>query len=372
MLPGAVLTCLGLGLVAGRPGPIVGPDTAFARTVAEISEPGGFFWSDNLVSNETSYLHIIGKLEELRVRGGAYLGVGPEQNFSYLARIHPAVAFIVDIRRDNQLLHLLFKAVFERADTRLEYLCLLYSRPCPADAERWRDRPLAELVDYIDRAVVDSLAAAQTENGLLDRVTGYGVPTSEEDLATLRRLHGEFVGQGLDLQFSAYGRRAVANFPRVRQLYLATDLRGVPASFLTDHQSYTVVRDLERANKVIPVVGDLGGNHAIKAIGRWLTIHHERLALFYLSNVEFYLMRSQTFDRFAENVASLPSDGGSLLTRSYFGVQTGVPHPSQQPGHLSVQLLQRVDDFLRRTRGPVQPTYWSLATEGAIPLDPAP
>ena len=125
MGPGALLTCLSLGLAAPRSAADTRPDTTFAETIAAISEPGGFFFSDNLVSNETSYLHIIGKLDELQLRGGAYLGVGPEQNFSYIARLHPTVAFIVDMRRDNQLLHLLFKAVFERADTRLEYLCLL-------------------------------------------------------------------------------------------------------------------------------------------------------------------------------------------------------------------------------------------------------
>jgi hypothetical protein len=58
------------------------------------------------------------------------------------------------------------------------------------------------------------------------------------------------------------------------------------------------------------------------------------------------------------------------LTRSYFGVQTGIPHPAQQPGHLSVQLLQGIDDFLRRTRGPTPINYLTLTTEGAIPLEP--
>ena len=54
------------------------------------------------------------------VTGGAYIGVGPDQNFSYIARIRPSVAYIIDIRRDNLLLHLLFKALFARAPDRVD------------------------------------------------------------------------------------------------------------------------------------------------------------------------------------------------------------------------------------------------------------
>ncbi|HET9513031.1 MAG TPA: hypothetical protein VFO95_03800, partial [Gemmatimonadales bacterium] len=87
-------------------------DTEFGRLVARLSEAGGFFDSDNLVSNETSYLHVIPAFKALKVQGGAYLGVGPEQNFSYLAEIRPEIAILIDIRRDNMLLHLLFRAMF--------------------------------------------------------------------------------------------------------------------------------------------------------------------------------------------------------------------------------------------------------------------
>jgi hypothetical protein len=310
----------------------------------------------------------MGKLDERGVRGGAYIGVGPEQSFSYIARTRPAVAFIIDIRRDNQLLHLFLKAIFERAGSRLEYLCLLYSRPCPAQPDDWRDKPLPELLGFIDRATVDSAVAIASERSLLDRVLTFGVPVSAEEILTLRRLHGEFVSQGLDLQFSAYGRRAIANFPTVRELYLGVDLVGTSARFLATDTAFRVVRDLERADRVIPVVGDLGGPHAVKAIGRWLSERQVPVSLLYVSNVEYYLMRSQTFEQFADNIASLPRAGQSLLIRSYFSVQTGMPHPNQRPGHLSVHLLESVDDFVRRATGST--SYWSLVTDGAIPLDP--
>ena len=60
----------------------------------------------------------MGELRERGISGGVYIGVGPDQNFSYIAHVRPSVAVIVDIRRDNLLLHLLFKALFESAPSR--------------------------------------------------------------------------------------------------------------------------------------------------------------------------------------------------------------------------------------------------------------
>src|SRR5258706_396103 len=104
---------------------------AFAALSARLSEPGGYFDSDNLISNETSYLHVIGKLRELNVIGGVYVGVGPDQSFSYIAKIRPKMAIMIDIRKDNLLQHLLFKALFARSHNRIEYLCTFFGKALP-------------------------------------------------------------------------------------------------------------------------------------------------------------------------------------------------------------------------------------------------
>src|SRR5574341_1933470 len=83
----------------------------FGALVERLSEPPGYFNTDNLISNEDSYLHAVTGLERYGVRGGAYLGVGPDQNFSYIAAVRPDIVFIIDIRRDNLLEQLLFKAL---------------------------------------------------------------------------------------------------------------------------------------------------------------------------------------------------------------------------------------------------------------------
>src|SRR5262245_4736824 len=94
----------------------------FAQLVARLSERAGYFGSDNLVSNELSYQHVIGTPTKMNVTGGVYLGVGPDQNFTYVSQIKPKLAIMIDIRRDALLQHLLFKSLFMMSRNRVEYL----------------------------------------------------------------------------------------------------------------------------------------------------------------------------------------------------------------------------------------------------------
>src|SRR5438552_13782688 len=127
---------------------------AFAALSARLSEPGGYFDSDNLISNETSYLHVIGKLRELGIKGGVYIGVGPDQSFSYIAKIRPKMAIMIDIRKDNQLQHLLFKALFARSRNRIEYLCTFFGKPFPK-TKGWDARNVKDMIEYIDSTASD-------------------------------------------------------------------------------------------------------------------------------------------------------------------------------------------------------------------------
>ena len=86
-------------------------DRDFWAMIESLSEPDGIFVTDNRVSNEIAFQQVIPELR--RHEQVAYLGVGPEQNFTYITALKPQIAFIVDIRRQNLLLHLLYKAVVE-------------------------------------------------------------------------------------------------------------------------------------------------------------------------------------------------------------------------------------------------------------------
>src|SRR5206468_3785081 len=106
-------------------------DAEFWRLSSGLSEPAGSFPSDNFVSNEQRFQEVIPSLAQSATMGGAYLGVGPDQNFTYIAALRPRVAFILDIRRQNLWLQLLYKALIELSHDRAELLSRLFSRPRP-------------------------------------------------------------------------------------------------------------------------------------------------------------------------------------------------------------------------------------------------
>jgi hypothetical protein len=289
----------------------------FAAQVAALSEPPGYFDTDNLISNEGSYLQVVPDLQQ--VRGGAYIGVGPDQNFSYIAATRPTVAFIVDIRRDNLLLHLLFKALFGLSRTRVEYLALLFGRPVPAKIDVWRDVTADRLVRYVDETSVDAVAFGKLGARVSAQVRSYGVPLSAEDFVTIDRFHRRFTTDGLGLRFQTIGRPPQSYYPTYRELLLARDPGGRQANYLASEQAFQFVRSLQAQDHVIPVVGDLGGTHALAAIGRLLSGRNERLATFYASNVEQYLFRNAAFPRFVDNLRRIPHDERTLIIRSVFG-----------------------------------------------------
>src|SRR5436190_5294963 len=106
-------------------------DAEFWKIVNDFSEPGGAFPYENFVSNEVSYMDILPDLTRVAKTGGAYLGVAPEQNFTYVAAIKPKVAFVLDIRRQNMIELLMYKALFEMSANRVEFVSRLFSRPKP-------------------------------------------------------------------------------------------------------------------------------------------------------------------------------------------------------------------------------------------------
>lgn len=341
-------------------------DSSFVRLIEELSEPSGYFDTDNLISNETSYLHVIGKLDELGLEGGAYLGVGPDQNFSYIAQLRPRVAYILDIRRDNMLQHLLFKSLFVLAGSRVEYMCSLFGRPPPRGGGSWDGAEIEDLVAYIDSTEVDPRLLMRTMEEVELVLSRVGLGLSEEDRFTIRRFHEVFARAGLDLRFSSHNRPPLPDYPTYRRLLLERDLRGRRSSYLAEEEDYRYLRSLQRRNLIIPVVGDFAGDHALRAIGRDVAARGATVTAFYTSNVELYLMRDGVFDRFAANLASLPFDDRSVIIRSYFGRGFMPRHPFGVRGYVSTQLLQPIEALVSHQRAGGFVSYYELVTRDAM------
>ena len=323
-------------------------DTSFAAVVARLSEPGGYFDSDNVVTNEASYLHIASQLTKVGVQGGAYIGVGPDQNFSYIALIHPSVAFMLDVRRDNMLEHLMYKSLFVLSRNRLEFLLRLLGKAIPQDVDAWSNRPIADILAYVNGARVDSQSVQATRRASNERILKFGVPLTARDQQVIDRYRATFISEGLDTRFSSLGRNNRYDYPSFGRLIMETDRNGRHLSYLADEKSYQFVRTMQLNDKIIPVVGNVAGDKAVRAIGAYAVEHGLKVSAFYLSNVEQYLMgRDGGFDEYVKNLRTLPHDSTSVIIRSYFG--RGMPHPLYVPsaGNVSVSMIEPMSSFLR-------------------------
>jgi hypothetical protein len=342
-------------------------DTAtFARLFRDLSEPDRYFFSDNFVSNETSYLQVAPLLEKKALRGGAYLGVGPEQNFSYIAISRPKIAFIVDIRRQNAIEHLLYKAIFDQAATRAAFLCTLLGVHC----EETGDSGSQALDAVLDRAEAAWKRRNKSEfravhEQLRERIeTGYQVALAKRDRETLENVHRAFFTKGLALAFELHSTEHRRNYPTLRELLEVTSASGRQRSFLADESDYRLIQRMQRENRIIPLVGDFAGEHAIKAIGAELRKRDIPVSVFYTSNVEQYLVDPPKWRRWVENVESLPTNEASLFLRCY--LDQGRRHPQQLEGHRTASVLQLFDHFRWKQRSRGYTGFWQLATDGVL------
>jgi hypothetical protein len=342
---------------------------SFGLLVERLSEKAGYFGSDNLVSNELSYQHVLGKMARMNLSGGAYLGVGPDQNFTYIAQIKPRVAFMIDIRRDCLLQHLLFKSVFLMARNRIEFLSLLFGRPLPRDFKKWTNRSITDLTDYVDRTPADDKLIERTRAEIRRKLATFGVPLSERDIETLDEIYRAFYQSGLEVRYTIRDRPTGRFFPAYRELLLERDLDGKQRNYLAIEEDFQFLKGMQEKDLIIPVTGDLSGPKAIHAIGEYLREINERVSAFYDSNVEFYLVRNGSFDRFVDNLRALPIDERSVLIRSYFNYAYYTSqHPQTIDNYFSVQLLQTIDSLIRDQNSGGYETYYDLVTRRSLDL----
>jgi hypothetical protein len=343
----------------------------FAQLIEKFSEADGYFDTDNLISNESSYLHVMGRMRKLNVSGGAYIGVGPDQNFSYIAQIRPNIVFITDIRRDNLLQHLWFKSLFALSRNRMEYLCLLFGKPVPGDLKAWESRGIQEIVAYLDKAAAKRELLDKTRLDIHSKLKVAGIPLKPEEIGMIDRIHAAFFDGGLDLKFTSRNRGPRPYYPSYRDLLLEKDLTGKQCNYLAVEEDFKFLQSLEERNLIIPAVGNLAGSHALKNIADYLKERGERVSAFYTSNVEFYLMRGdrdQDFTRFARNVTLLPRDERSVIIRSYFNGTWGYSHPQTVGGYYSTQLLQTMDSFVKEFSSGGYESYSDVISKHVLDL----
>jgi hypothetical protein len=318
-------------------------DQEFWRLSQELSEPNGFFRSDNLVSNEIWFQWVIPELLTRSRQGGVYLGVGPEQNFTYIAALKPKMVFITDVRRGNLHMHLMYKALFELTSNRADFFALLFNKPRPAGLTD--KSPAADLINAFWPAEVRTSPEAVYKANLKriqDHLTQTRrLPLVQEDLDGIEYVYWSFYWHGPAINYnSSSNAGGRGNMVSYGDLMMATDGANVSRSYLASEETWRVLKDLHERNLLVPVVGNFGGAKALRAVGKYIRDHGATVAAMYLSNVEQYLQQDGIWGNFCANVASMPLDERSTFIRS-----------SQGGGGGGSGLVNSLGSMLNETRG---------------------
>jgi hypothetical protein len=306
---------------AAEPLPASIPDESFWKMIVDMSETDGYFQFDNFLSNELGYQYVIPRLIERTGAGGVYMGVAPEQNFTYIAAVKPKIAFIIDIRRQNMLELMMYKAVFEMSETRADFLSKLFARKRP---EGLSEKSTAiDLFNAYAKVRIDNELYTQNLRVINDSLVNthkFGLrPADVGGNSSIEFIYSTFVRAGPSMDYSTGGRGAGFNNPTYEDLMVIDDGTGFQRSYLATEENYRFVRDMEKRNLIVPLVGDFAGPKTIRAVGQYLKEHDATVSAFYLSNVEQYLFNDYKAADFYENVATLPLNSSSTFIRAFSG-----------------------------------------------------
>jgi len=324
-------------------------DKEFWSLVSEYSEPDGFFRSDNLVSNERTFQEVIPELKKRALANGVYLGVGPDQNFTYIAALKPRLAFIVDIRRGNLDQQLFYKALIEMSNDRMDFLSRLFGRPKPdALAENAAGLSVHTLFDAFAEIDPDP---AMFQKNLADinkwLTEKHGFALTPDDFKGIEYVARAFFAEGPELRYSFPSPRLARVFPTYSELQKTDDGHGTSYAYLSSEESFRTLKDFEKKNLLVPVIGDFAGPKALRAVGNWIASHGGVANYIYTSNVEQYLFQGDAFRRYYASVATLPLHEQSTFIRSYFDRGFYYPPGVIMPDLHSVQLLDPVHGLLK-------------------------
>ena len=324
-------------------------DEEYWQFITKYSEPGGTFASENFVSNERSFQHVIPDLKKRIPTGGVYLGVGPEQNFTYIAALRPQMAFIVDIRRENMIEQLLYKALFELSSNRADFVSRLFSRRLPAGTSETAS--IDSLLTAIRGVPADPAIFDQNLKTIRNHlIQSHGFRLSAVDESSLGHIYAEFYTFGPD---TTYSGPPVASrlIPSYEELMIDKGADGKNESYLASEENFRFVQGLHKKNLIVPLVGDFAGSIALRAVGDYLRDHDAAIAAFYTSNVEQYLfMDPSNWGNFYRNVASIPLDPRSVYIRAVIQKPSGefTVQPVLREGFTLETTLSSIPEFARK------------------------
>jgi hypothetical protein len=230
--------------------------------------------------------------------------------------LQPRIAFVVDIRRQNAMEQLMYKALFELADHRADFVSLLFSKPMPPGLDT--AVPTSALLAAFRAIPAEQSLYDATLASILDvLVARHGFALGDADRASITKVFAAFFAQGLEIHYIFRGTDE--DHPDYAQVMEMTDAAGTNWSYLGSEERFQRVKRLQLANRVVPVVGDFAGGKALRSIGDYVRRHGDTIDVFYTSNVEQYLSTEGLLQPFYENVATWPISENGIFIRTFFG-----------------------------------------------------
>jgi len=216
-------------------------------------------------------------------RGGAYLGVGSDQNYTQAAVAKSELVFLMDYDAMVVHLHRVNQAFVKAADTPADFLALWDPKNnVKAEATlvaEWKDDPIKDQYLRIYRSLG-------------------------------RTMFNHYTGQ-------------------------RNTSKTAPTNWIRDDANYTWVRDLWRGGRIVALKGSMLGDNCMVSVGEALTKLGVPMRLYYTSNAPNAWGGHMTAE-YRRNVRAFPMDESSVVMhtlgwRNEFG-QTGYWHYNIQGG----------------------------------------
>jgi len=261
---------------------------------------------------------------------------------------------------------LMYKALFELSPDRATFVGNLFSRARPSGLDI-RTSADALFAAY-EKAKVDPAFYTKNLQAINASLTRHGFQLSSEDLGKIEYVFQVFSkgGPGITYEFSSASPSSLVNPTSYARIMTTTDPSGKNSSFLANEDSYQYVREMQRKNLIVPLVGDFAGPAVIRNIGRYLKERSATVSVFYISNVETYLDESQK-QAFYKNVAALPVDSSSMFIRFILGNPArGLPW--WRPGMSNVSTLAPMSDLIRSVQSGRYPNFQEIVRETKDPV----
>ena len=218
---------------------------------------GTHYWISNEGHHEYWY-------ETLKDRGGAYVGVGSEQNYTLAGWARSEVIILMDFDQAIADLHEAFGVAFRHAETPDAFYAL------------WKEKDAAQL---------KALITAHFKDDATQR---------ERTLKAVDRAH----------------RLVRYRFAELRRVYPKHKL----PHYLTDADTYAHLRALWRGGRVVVRRGDLLADRTMLDASKALGELKVPVRVLYTSNAEQYFDYTPAFRR---NIVALPGDDRSWVIRTH-------------------------------------------------------